>query len=125
MYRVSFYWSEAEVRGIPPSMTRQVNAFRVCMDGTQGAGPRCVALAGTVGESVCCTIYEQRPGACRNVLPGDEKCERARARHGLPPLFVEWPLVAETPPEVCPALPTVETQEFHAPEGPDETRLPA
>jgi hypothetical protein len=85
-FRVSFYWSEAETRGIPESMTEQVNAVRSCMAGTGGHPVRCVALNGTVGEAVHCTMYEQRPTPCRSVLIGDEKCNRARERYGLPPI---------------------------------------
>ena len=35
---------------------------------------RCLALRGTVGRRVRCTIYDQRPAACRKVEPGSERC---------------------------------------------------
>lgn len=86
-FRVSFYWSEAETNGLPPLLTEQINPFFACMAGTNDpAAPRCVALSGTVGEQVACTVYAQRPSACKEVEAGDDKCNRARARHGLEPL---------------------------------------
>lgn len=35
-----------------------------------------------------CSVYPQRPSPCREVQPGDEKCNKARDRHGLDPLIV-------------------------------------
>jgi Fe-S-cluster containining protein len=54
------------------------------MQGTYAKTPRCVALDGKVGEWVACRIYEQRSSACRELQPGEDKCIRARQRHGLP-----------------------------------------
>jgi Fe-S-cluster containining protein len=85
-YRVSFYWAEAEARGLPAGLTEQVNAFYSCMAGTNASQPRCAALQGPPGGPVACTVYEQRPDTCREVQVGDDKCTRARARHGLTPL---------------------------------------
>lgn len=85
-YRVSFYWAEADARGLPAAYTEQVNAHFACMAGTNAALPRCAALQGPAGGPVACAVYEQRPEPCREVQPGDEKCRRARARHGLAPL---------------------------------------
>ena len=85
-FRVSFYWSEAPARGIPESMTEQVNAFRSCMAGTNAMPARCTALEGEINHAVRCTIYEQRPSPCRSVMPGDEKCMRARQHWGLAPI---------------------------------------
>jgi Fe-S-cluster containining protein len=45
-----------------------------------------VHLDGAVGEKSICRIYEQRPYSCRELQPGDEKCQKARAAHGLPTL---------------------------------------
>jgi Fe-S-cluster containining protein len=45
---------------------------------------RCVALAGTLGEAVRCTIYPLRPSGCRTVESGDEACRAARRQFGLP-----------------------------------------
>ena len=85
-FRVSFYWAEADDAPggtVPVALTRQVNAQRRCMAGTESRPVRCVALAGHVGEQVACTIYAQRSSSCHEVQPGDEKCLRARAAHGL------------------------------------------
>lgn len=85
-FRVSFYWSEAMARGLPEELTEKVNDFIACMAGTGSVPARCVALDGTVGEKVSCSIYSRRPAPCHSVQAGDEKCNRARERHGLPPL---------------------------------------
>jgi len=82
-YRVSFYWAEADARGIPDSLIEQVSPWYACMAGTGQPEPRCRALAGTVGRSVSCLVYSQRPSPCRELQPGEDKCNRARARHGL------------------------------------------
>lgn len=86
-YRVSFYWAEAEALGLPEQLVEQLNPFYACMAGTNDVSPRCQALDGEIGSSVGCSVYAQRPAACHEVLAGDEKCQRARQRHGLPPLL--------------------------------------
>ncbi|MCX9156751.1 YkgJ family cysteine cluster protein [Niveibacterium sp. 24ML] len=86
-FRVSFYWSEATAKGLPENLTEQINTFFACMAGTNDPhAPRCIALSGQIGVAVACQHYEMRPEACKDVEAGDEKCARARARHGLPPL---------------------------------------
>lgn len=85
-YRVSFYWAEADDAPgghIPAALTQQLNAHMRCMAGTSSKQPRCVALQGDIGCSVGCGIYEQRPHVCREVMPGDPQCLKARAAHGL------------------------------------------
>lgn len=78
--------------GVPPALTVALTSTLVRLRGTDAAPPRCVALAGEVGQAVRCTIYEQRPGPCRDFAPyaalgiGDDACDRARRRHGLTPL---------------------------------------
>lgn len=94
-FRVDFHCadlaSEAN-RGVPPALTVALTSTLVRMRGTDAAPPRCIALDGEVGQSVRCTIYEQRPGPCRDFAPyaplgiGDDACDRARRRHGLMPL---------------------------------------
>ena len=84
-FRVSFYWSEASA--LPASHIEQVSPLMACMAGTNRVAPHCAGLAGVVGEAVRCTVYDQRPPPCREVTPGDDKCLRARARHGLAPLL--------------------------------------
>lgn len=83
-YRVSFYWAEGHELGWPEEELRRVDAVRACLAGTDLLPSRCVALRGEVGAAVNCARYAQRPSPCREVQPGDEKCNRARAAHGLP-----------------------------------------
>lgn len=100
-FRVSFYWGEADraMGGtVPVNLTEDLNDFRRCMKGTNSARPRCVALFGTIGKSVRCSIYPDRPTPCRKagvdwensvIEIGDEeldRCDRARAALGLTPL---------------------------------------
>jgi len=72
-------------------MTVPVTGALVRMRGTDEE-PRCVALAGEIGVGAHCTIYSSRPSPCRDFAPyaalgiGEDACDRARARHGLPPL---------------------------------------
>ena len=83
---MSFYWSEATSLGLPEHLTEQINGTYSCMAGTNQSSPRCNALQGRIGIAVACSSYAQRPSPCREVQPGDEKCNTARARHGLTPL---------------------------------------
>ena len=83
-FRVSFYWQEAEQRGLPEDTLHQISPWRVCFKGTENMPCRCVHLSGSVGQQVGCTVYERRPHPCRELQPGDAKCLRARAAHGLP-----------------------------------------
>jgi Fe-S-cluster containining protein len=85
-FRVSFYWAEADDAPggtVPVDLTRQISPHHRCMAGTEARPARCVALGGEIGHAVGCTIYAQRSSACRELQPGDEKCLRARAAHGL------------------------------------------
>jgi uncharacterized protein len=94
-YRVSFHWSEAEasVGGVTPAeLTAKISAHRVAMRGTDSKSPRCVALDGTVGATVSCSIHPQRPSPCRDFEASwsngvhNVRCDEARATHGLLPL---------------------------------------
>lgn len=94
-FRVDFHRADlasAECAGVPETMTVPVTATLVRMRGTDAVLPRCVALEGEIGQQVRCTLYEQRPGPCRDFAPyaplgmGDDACDRARRRHGLLPL---------------------------------------
>jgi Fe-S-cluster containining protein len=95
-FRVAFHWSEAAPHhpgGPDESLTVRVRPFEVAMRGTEGgAAVRCVALVGEVGREVACTVYARRPSPCRALQAAWEhgepspQCDRARARHGLPPL---------------------------------------
>src|ERR1700744_2023272 len=84
-FRVSFHWIEAPP-ALDSGLIERVDAQHLCMAGTNSASPRCIALRGEVGDATACMAYEARPPACREVQAGDEKCRRARERHGLAPL---------------------------------------
>ncbi len=94
-FRVDFHrldLADGERAGVPVALTLPLTATLVRMRGTDAAPPCCVALEGEIGSKVRCMIYEQRPGPCRDFAPyaplgiGDDACDRARRRHGLPPL---------------------------------------
>jgi Fe-S-cluster containining protein len=94
-YRVSFPCREVDDQAggwVPIALVEESTPQVVCMRGTAAAPARCIALRGTIGESVSCAIYEFRPSACRDFAPlaaagrGDEACNDARRRHGMAPL---------------------------------------
>ena len=94
-FRVDFHRADlatSETVGVPENLTVPLTATLVRMRGTDEAPPRCVALEGEVGRQVSCSIYDRRPGPCRDFAPyaplgmGDDACDRARRRYGLPPL---------------------------------------
>lgn len=94
-YRASFYWAEtddAEGGTVPAHLTEKMNDFRSMMKGTAGEKPRCIALQGTIGEQVHCSIYELRASVCRDFSVSwefgvpNERCDRARIAWGLEPL---------------------------------------
>jgi len=85
-FRVSFYWAEAAQCNLPAACIEQLNAHLASMAGTNQPAPRCRALQGEVGKQVTCLVYPARPSPCREVQPGDDKCNQARARYGLEPL---------------------------------------
>jgi Fe-S-cluster containining protein len=47
------------------------------------ADQRCAALDGVVGARVRCSIYEDRPRACRRVEAGSARCRQYRAERGV------------------------------------------
>ena len=61
--------------------TRRLYVFREI--GVRADNGRCTALEGTVGSSVACVIYEERPKHCIDYEPGGDQCLKARARLGL------------------------------------------
>jgi Fe-S-cluster containining protein len=44
----------------------------------------CVAFDGELGGRCGCSVYEDRPAACREFISGGELCREARERAGLP-----------------------------------------
>src|SRR4051812_49335707 len=71
---------DAAIARIPPALVNDSGSGLRCQ------GDRCAALAGTLAESVTCTIYSARPDVCRACMPGDEACRMARARFNLSPI---------------------------------------
>lgn len=47
----------------------------------------CANLGGTIGESVGCEIYEQRPQMCRVFEAGSDKCHAIRRAYGIEPFL--------------------------------------
>lgn len=87
-FRVDFSVYELDENGgsVPAGLAVEVNGNTARMRGTDHVPIRCAALVGQVGRAAHCGIYEWRPGPCRELEPGSHGCEKARARHGLPPL---------------------------------------
>lgn len=98
-FRASFYYQETDEfipGGVPAELTEPLTGFRQVMRGTKHVPPRCVALNGAIGQSVACSIHVRRASVCREfpasyedgVTP-NERCDQARAAHGLPPVRPE------------------------------------
>ncbi|MEN9779934.1 MAG: YkgJ family cysteine cluster protein [Burkholderiaceae bacterium] len=87
-FRVDFAAQELQSLGgdVPDGLAVEVTGSTCRMRGTDHATPRCAALTGQIGQQVGCGIYEWRPNPCRELEPGSHGCEKARMRHGLPPL---------------------------------------
>jgi uncharacterized protein len=96
-FRVSFYWREAEKMDsdhpVPAEYWLDATPQARVLKGTDGKhNPKCIALKGRIGEFVACEIYENRPTPCRNFQASyedgehNERCDQARAKHGLKPL---------------------------------------
>ena len=47
----------------------------------------CANLGGTIGESVACQIYEQRPQMCHVFEAGSDKCHAIRRAYGIEPFL--------------------------------------
>ena len=86
-FRISFYWAETDAHPlgqVPQDMTKAISPHYVAMQGSTTKPPRCVALAGDIGQSVACTIYEKRSSTCRAFEMGSDGCFKTRKAHGLP-----------------------------------------
>jgi uncharacterized protein len=97
-FRVSMHWSETEPAlggRVPIELTETLGPHQRCMRGTWAKRPHCVALQGEVGTAAHCSIYPQRPMACRELKLSWEdgthspQCDKARALYRLPPLTRE------------------------------------
>lgn len=85
-FRVSFYWAETDAHPdghVPQAMTTGISPYHVAMKGTEHKPVRCTALCGEVGQSVSCSIYDQRSSTCREFESGSEDCVKARKINGL------------------------------------------
>lgn len=91
-FRVDFSIWEHEDQGgsVPAGLATELTATLYRMRGTDHHPPRCAALTGTVGKRAACGIYEWRPSPCRELEATSPACQRARARHGLPPLAAPY-----------------------------------
>jgi Fe-S-cluster containining protein len=95
-FRVDFdreEWAGGESgQGVPEGLAVEITDRLCRMRGTDHQPPRCAALVGQVGVKAACGIHEWRPSPCREfgarapMGVGDEACDAARRRHGLPPL---------------------------------------
>lgn len=76
------FWTDSDeaIAHIPPNLIAEDGSGMAC------DGDRCQALVGIVGEVTRCSIYAVRPEVCRACQPGDEACNMARERYGLPPI---------------------------------------
>jgi uncharacterized protein len=72
--------TEEEIEAIPRAYVDDARGTMRC------DGDRCAALEGIVGVATACSLYAVRPVVCRECLPGDDSCELARRRVGLPPV---------------------------------------
>lgn len=97
-YRISLPRIELASRGgpVPDALTEPYTPTTACLRINRHDSDhpdRCIALEGTVGVFVSCSIYPQRPSACGDFAPltalgyGDDACNAARHRCGLPPLL--------------------------------------
>ena len=103
-FRVSFYWRETQelyperTAPVPKELTEDSSSFLCTMKGTaEKHRVRCIALDGTIGKEVACSIYSLRPSPCRAFKASFEdgthqvRCDEARAKYGLRPLkFKDW-----------------------------------
>jgi Fe-S-cluster containining protein len=87
-FRVDFSVHEMDHLGgtVPTGLAVEVTDSTCRMRGTDHSPARCAALSGKLGEKIGCGIYEWRPSPCREFEEGSDACQRARARHGMPPI---------------------------------------
>ena len=97
-FRISFHWLEtaSDSFNVPTEMTSKINDHLVCMKGTEAGGKPCIAL----NQEGRCSIYNNRPSACRDYKVWDEQgepnqaCQKLREKNGIPLLkhFSEYQL---------------------------------
>ena len=99
-FRISFYHGELDTHPmgfVPSHLTEKLNDHLACMQGSWAQKPRCIAMTGTVGQRIGCSIYPQRPSPCREYAVWDEQgqpnpvCQQLRAVNGIPPIAPRQP----------------------------------
>lgn len=96
-YRISFFSGEIDTQPmgfVPEALVSdyEVKPLVACMKGTETGNGRCIALTGTIGKSIGCSIYENRPTPCREFPVWMEdgspnpKCQTLRTKIGIAPL---------------------------------------
>lgn len=97
-FRAAFHSLECISVGgtVPDETVDQITPHLVVMKGTNQANPRCINLTGTIGKDAYCSGYSTRSSTCSEAFPGsfqfgehNERCDKARAKHGLVPLTPE------------------------------------
>lgn len=68
-----FRFDESDMLGVPPELIDESELRMKCI------GDRCVALEGTLLQSVSCKIYQCRPEVCMEFQPGSEACHAVRS----------------------------------------------
>lgn len=108
--RIAFYWRECDddtPGGVPLEFAQDLTSFYRMMKRTPAPELRCLALRGDPGVRVSCDIYERRPSVCREFPVSFEngaaepRCDRARARHDLPPLRPQRPAILNNFPDIA------------------------
>lgn len=82
-FRITLPRSELDSMGgqVPAALTEPYTPTTACMREESDTPGRCIALSGTVGSQVHCTIYARRPAACSEFAPlaalgiGDDACD--------------------------------------------------
>lgn len=117
-FRASFHWLETAPSGlVPAEMTVRVSPQHVAMRGTERHPPRCIALQGQIGSAVHCSIHALRASPCRDFQASwvdgvhNERCDRARAAHGLPPLSPDVQARPAEAPQMVPLALLPDTKE--------------
>jgi Fe-S-cluster containining protein len=74
----------------PRILDADINGHRPALEELCEGGKSIVLAANSpcsfLGNNGLCTIYPTRPNVCVGFEPGDEQCQQARDRCGLPPL---------------------------------------
>jgi len=81
-FDVDLVWSD---HGVPEDMTERTTDNIDLFKMRQHKDGSCVALCGNIGESVSCSVYENRPSVCRDFQPGNIQCQLIRIQEGLTP----------------------------------------